>query len=473
MRRDDAMSEAATVLTRLTRPLARMISGGADDNVATFFRGASGVFVVQIASAGLLLVSHAVFARMMGVESFGIYVLAYAWLNVLLLAGRHGFDVATVRYVASYQGQSEWGLFRGYLRFSRIVVLASSVAVSGAVALAVWHFRSRLGDEAAWAYWLAAATLPVFALVQIHESAIRGLGFVVRPLIYMRIFHPAALIVVLPLAVVGFGVPVGADVGMAIFLGATAVSLFGLWAMWRRKCPGEGRVAERRMQPREWMKASMAMMFLMSFGPILNQISVIALGMLDDTAAAGLYGAAARISYVLAPLIASLNAAIAPLVADLHARGEHDELQRIARLGVRTVFAFAFAVAVVVIAMGPWILGFLGEEYAAAYPMMVVLLCGQLVFAAAGPAGILLNMTGFHVDSAKVLAFGAIVNLVLCVILIPMFGALGAAVATATTVAVWSGAMAYVTSRRLGIVSFFTVPLSRPILVLRSALTNS
>ena len=315
------MSDSATDQAKPTRPLFR-VPFASDGNAARFLRGAGGTLVVQVAGAGLLFASQAVFARFLGVESFGIYVLAYAWLNVLLLAARQGFDVATVRFVAAYRAKSEWGLFRGYLGFSRAIVLAASVAIAGAMALATWWFRSRLGDEAAWAFWFAAATLPLFAQAQVHEAAIRGLGTVVRPLIFLRLLHPALLAVVLPLAVLGFGVAPTANVGMAIYLLATAVSLAGLWAMLRARCPQAAHGARPATEPRKWLNASFAMMFLMSFGPILNQICVIVLGALDGNAAAGQYGAAVRISYIVQPLIIAQTIAIAPLAADLHARGD-------------------------------------------------------------------------------------------------------------------------------------------------------
>ena len=467
------MSDSATLLAKLTRPLFRVVPLGSDGNAATFLRGAGGTFVLQIASAGLLFASQAVFARIMGVESFGIYVLAYAWLNLLLLPSRQGFDIATVRFAATYQASGEWGLLKGYFRYSKRVVLAASLAVAGAMALSAWLFRARLGDEALWAFWFAAATLPLFAQVQIHEAALRGLGFIVRPQTFQHILHPIVLLVALPVAVLWLDFGAGGDVAMAIFLTATAISLAGLWAMLRRRIPTAVRGAAPVWEGRQWLKASLAMMFLMGFGAILNQISVIILGTLEGNAAAGLYGAAVRISNVLAPLIMSLNVAIGPLAADLHARGDHAELQRVTRLGVRVAFGAAVAVAAVAIVSGRWILGLLGEEFASAYPLLVVLICGQLVLVAAGPGGILLNMTGFHRDSAKVLACGAAVNLVLCLFLIPLFGALGAAVATALTVAAWSGAMACVAARRLGIVSFITTPLPGKRLASSPPITDS
>ena len=267
------MSEPTPLLTKPMRSLSRIFSLGSDGNAAVFFRGAGGTFVVQIASAGLLFASQAVFARIMGVESFGIYVLAYAWLNLLLLPSRQGFDIATVRFVATYQAKGDWGRLRGFLTYSKRVVLVASVVVALAMAWGAWLFRSRLGDEAMWALWFAAATLPWFAQIQIQEATLRGLGFVVRPQLVRHIFHPIVLLAGLPVAVLWLDLGSGGDLAMAIFMAATALSFVGMWAMLRNRIPKMVHDAAPVSEGRKWLKASFAMMFLMSFGAILNQIS--------------------------------------------------------------------------------------------------------------------------------------------------------------------------------------------------------
>ena len=71
------------------------------------------------------------------------------------------------------------------------------------------------------------------------------------------------------------------------------------------------------MTIRPWTAGYFAMMFLMSFGPILNQISIVILGAMDGNTAAGQYGAAVRISYIIQPFIVAQNVAIQPMIADL------------------------------------------------------------------------------------------------------------------------------------------------------------
>ena len=145
------------------------------------------------------------------------------------------------------------------------------------------------------------------------------------------------------------------------------------------------------------------------------------------------------------------------MAADFHARGDLAALRRVTRIGVRATFGLALFVAIVFALFGHSILGLLGEEFIAAYPIMMVLVGGQLILAAMAPAGILLNMTGYQNDSAKIMFICAVGNIVLLAALIPPFGAFGAAIATSVTLAAWAGLMALAVFRRINIIAAVTL----------------
>ena len=54
-------------------------------DLATVIRGAGGTLAIKLVSAPLLFTVQAVLARLLGVESYGVYSIAYAWLMMLLL----------------------------------------------------------------------------------------------------------------------------------------------------------------------------------------------------------------------------------------------------------------------------------------------------------------------------------------------------------------------------------------------------
>jgi O-antigen/teichoic acid export membrane protein len=97
------------------------------------------------------------------------------------------------------------------------------------------------------------------------------------------------------------------------------------------------------------------------------------------------------------------------------------------------------------------LLSLFGPGFASGFPLMVVLACGLLARAAVGPAERVLSMIGQQRTCAAIYATAFATNLLLCFLLIPRFGLMGAAVATATAIMVESTMLFVLTKRRLGL----------------------
>jgi O-antigen/teichoic acid export membrane protein len=103
------------------------------------------------------------------------------------------------------------------------------------------------------------------------------------------------------------------------------------------------------------------------------------------------------------------------------------------------------------ILFGRWILGWFGPQFKAGYPFLLVLLVGQAVDAVTGNVSLVMNMAGMERVVARVHAAGFILTTGICLLLIPRWGAMGAAIG-ATSALVFSNVfLAVYLYRRLGI----------------------
>ena len=75
----------------------------------------------------------------------------------------------------------------------------------------------------------------------------------------------------------------------------------------------------------------------------------------------------------------------------------------------------------------------------------------QIFAAATGPQQNLLTMTGHERAAATIMVIGAATNIFGCAIGIALFGAIGAAVATAATNVMWNTAMAIYIHKRVNV----------------------
>ena len=92
-----------------------------------------------------------------------------------------------------------------------------------------------------------------------------------------------------------------------------------------------------------------------------------------------------------------------------------------------------------------------GGSFQAAYLPLVILSLSQLVSAASGAVGFMLGMGGQERLAARLTIIAGVVNVLLNALMIPAFGMVGAAVATATAGILWNILLIRGVSDALGI----------------------
>lgn len=185
---------------------------------------------------------------------------------------------------------------------------------------------------------------------------------------------------------------------------------------------------------------------------LLASADLWALGFFRPTDEVALYGAAARLAVLVGVPLLVCNAVVAPVAAELHAHGKSDDLERAARSSATLSLLAAGAASLVFWLFGAAILGLLlGETYAAAAPLLAILMLGQLARVAFGPAGIVLTMTGHQ---REVMLVGIVITLLTVLalaLLAPRLGAAGVAWTVTASITVHSFILAVLVRRRLGI----------------------
>ena len=184
---------------------------------------------------------------------------------------------------------------------------------------------------------------------------------------------------------------------------------------------------------------------------ILGQTDIVLLGFFTDESSVGIYGAATRIVQLTTFGLAAINAIAAPVFARLYAAGDLPALQKVVTQSARAVFAFTAVVVIALWVGASWILNLFGEEFGAAGTALKILLLGYTVSALAGSVGYLQTMTGHEAQAARFMVIAAILNIGLNLLLIPLYGIEGAAIATAIALVYWNVAGAVFVHRRLGV----------------------
>ena len=246
---------------------------------------------------------------------------------------------------------------------------------------------------------------------------------------------------------------------MGANLGGAALALVVGSVLVGRLWPAEARAASPERDARTWRDTALPLLITAGIYLLLSRTDILMLGILDSSASAATYAVITRFSDLMTLGLMSATAMIGPVAAELAARGDRAQLQRVVTKAVQWSSALTVLLGIVLLLFGKLLLSLFGAEYVEGYAPMTILLVGQAVNALAGPVGYLLSMTGHQQRVVQVLGLSAILNVGLNAVLIPFFGVLGAASATALTNLVWNVVLHVSVRRRLQIDS---TALGRP-----------
>jgi len=91
-------------------------------------------------------------------------------------------------------------------------------------------------------------------------------------------------------------------------------------------------------------------------------------------------------------------------------------------------------VSIILAIFGKFALSLFGPEFVVTYVPLLILLCGRIVCALAGPVGLLMTMTAHQNLAGTIIAISTVINIALNICLIPSLGLIGAAISTAFSV---------------------------------------
>jgi O-antigen/teichoic acid export membrane protein len=428
---------------------------GSDDRARTQ-RDAILAFAVRIASAAILYLSQIVLARWMGAFEYGIYV--FVWTLVLLLGGLStmGLSVSMIRLLPEYRVAKSADLERGLMFAGRWVAVGVSTLVAACGLLGLKVFGHRLNSHYVLPVYLVMICLPILTLTDVQDGIGRARGWMGIALIPPYVLRPLAVLLAMAVAH-GLGWPMQAETAAGAAIVATwstgLIQMLLLHLRLRRERHASG-VTEPVQRTYDWAiwTATAWPLFVINVSELcLQNADVLIISAFLTPVDAAMYFAAAKTMSLVLFVHYAVGSAVANRFSALKSRGDEAALKAFVRDAVRWTFWPSLAAGIAILALGYPLLWLFSPSFTAAYPVMFILVGGFLVRASTGPAEYLLNMLGEQKACAMVLVATAISNIALNIILVPLFGITGAAVATSLSLSGAALAYAVVARKRLGL----------------------
>ncbi|MGA7073185.1 lipopolysaccharide biosynthesis protein [Bradyrhizobium sp.] len=446
-----AVMDAQPAITRPAGLLARlraMLSGSGEASVTQRLAGT--IFIIRVLSAALAYFSQVLLARWMGGSDYGIYV--YVWTWVLLLGSMMDFGISSSaqKIIPEYRTRGEHALLRGFLAGSRWMTFAVSAVVSALLAGLVKLLSPWLGAGEVVPLYIGCVTLPAFVVANTQDGIARSHDWMRLGLMPQFIIRQSLIIgVTAGMFVLGFHL--GATAAMAASAAAVWIAMIGQMVALNRRLAGHIPPGPKAYEVGVWLSISLPILMVEGFYLLLSYTDVLVLQQYRSSEEVGVYFAVVKTLALVSFVHYAMSATTAHRFAEYHALGDRARLSAYVAHAIKWTFWPSLAATILLLALGKPLLWLFGPQFVTGYDIMFVAAIGLVVRAAVGPVERLLNMLGHQYVCALAYGLSFVLNVALCVALVPRFGGHGAAAATSISLTFETVLLFYIVRQRLGL----------------------
>jgi O-antigen/teichoic acid export membrane protein len=392
---------------------------------------------IKVLSAGLSYIMLVIFARLMPPSEYGRFAVSFNLAIFLSAIFGFGFPTGITRLWPEYRAKNKPGIALGILRVGLQATITGSLAlVAGSVLLVlasrVWPALSFSRNITAIALFAAATGFGDFFAATLRAQGQTIWSMAPRDVIW-RIVAPLVAVLAVWL---GFAM----NHGTAVYLCATLLlAICGIQALRIRHSIREaGVAASAETEWPSWRKSLLTMWAAAIVYTMIQQLDVVIVGSLLSNEDAAGYFAAQKTASLLGLVMIAGGLAYAPVMASFYHAGKIAELRSLCRhlvlaISIVTLLGFGF-----VALAGGQLLSLFDPSFVSAYGVLIILAVGFSIDAIAGPTAYLMQMTSYEGAYLKIMltCYGGVV--LAQSLLIPHYGIIGAALASAGGTILWN-----------------------------------
>lgn len=406
--------------------------GKLDIHAREVIRGAGLAFLLRGLGAGLAFLLNVAIGRLLGAEGAGLYFLALTVTTIMAVIARLGLDNTLLRFIAAGSATGDWGQVKGVFAAGMRYAALSGLVLSLLVLATAPLIASRVFSVPELTMPLRVMSIAVFtmAMLMLLAESLKGLKRIRDSMLVSGAIYPAvALAMIYPLATT-LG-PTGA--ALSYVIGTMAATLFGAltWHLLTRNQPSRTPIDQGVL----WASARPMWSMAIINQAVLPWAPLFMLGIWGTVEDSGIFGAATRVATLVSFILVAVNTVIAPKFAELHSRGDLVAIGKLARRFALLVTLAASPVLLLLIFAGDQVMSLFGPDFVQGGTALAILAIGQAVNTLTGSVGYLLLMTGHERDIRNASLLAMLLMFLCALSLIPTFGLIGAAIASAIAVA--------------------------------------
>lgn len=397
-----------------------------------------------------------------GTKVYGEFSFYLALIQILSIVSIFGIDILALRNISKYSAEGNWDGIMLITSNGYKVILFLSISLFLLILLFSNHFISFFYANFLDVFIVGLIIIP-FSLHKFYFQCLRAsnniLSFAISQFLLIYFFAIVFLLIIrnFRLAIVENQVLISYSLGVFIAFIITC-------SMWnnivKRKSKKET-ISNSKDKNKLKMKSLMVLgvPFLLSSSMMFfaNWTDQLMIKFMRGSEELGVYSAAFKISQLISLPLMAINAVTAPKFSQAYSKNKLFELKILAQESTTIIILTTVPLIFIILLFPGWILSFFGNDFVVGKIVLRIVAIGYLVSAVCGSVGYLMQMTDNQVIVQNVLLVTTGINIILNFLMIPIYGIIGAAIASLISKVIFNITLLFYVKSKLG---FYTIPIN-------------
>jgi O-antigen/teichoic acid export membrane protein len=408
-----------------------------NESLRKIAKGTGIVFTGTIIGLFLGFAGRIVLVRYTTQSEYGIYCLAFTVVSIFVVISTLGLGEGSTRYIACFRGKGEDGNVRGVISSSIKIVLVASVAiaaisffVSDFISVNIFHT-----PELSTVLKIFSIAIPFTVLINVFIAIFRGFGRVAAKVYFQDIVRPVLYILFLVTVVLSGLSFLGVVCAYVLSIAVTCVVFVGYVVKISPLSIGGGGVTNP--MTKKLLSFSVPLLVVGMLMLVMSWTDTLMLGYFKSPDVVGAYNAALPLANLIPMVLTSLGFLYSPIVSSLYGKNQMEELGRSYAISTKWCFMGTLPLFFVLFLFPDVVLNLLfGSRYIGAAVALQILAFGFFLNPATGPNYHTLVAMGKTKIIMQTFVISGTINIILNITLIPSLGIVGAAIASASALAI-------------------------------------
>jgi len=428
-----------------------------DKDFSELFKKGGMSFLMRVGGQITGFILTFIIAHYFGAKGLGDYVLAIIVLRIFSLIAKLGLDIASIRFIASFANKKKWSSIKEYRKQVILVLTLTSMIASIIMYFFAEPIASLIGAHTMYIKLNAFFVFPMSLFILNYQS-LRGLKKITA---YSFFYWMSRLVFSVIIMLIAIQFSKDENIPIFAFLAGLILATIFSHIVFNRSIQKKilsskiVQVSEKIITVKNILLVSLPLMFAQSGQFIMAWTDKLMLGGMASSIEVGIYDVAFKLSMIVGIALTSVTSITSPKFAEMYAAKEFERLEKVVKQATKLIFWSSLPILLILFLFSTDVLGYFGSQFENGKYVFYILGFARMISAFAGPAGNLLQMTGRQTIFMNVLFVGAIINIILNYLLIPIYGIEGAAIASMCSLVFWNLTMVYFVKKEFGFLTIY------------------